>query len=84
MGFLRLKLLTELQIILSNMKSPTIETPKGFGEIDKIYVSELGFLMVKVSYENGTYTTYNFGKHDVNNNMFTNEMLKDKNPELTH
>lgn len=66
------------------MKNPTIETPKGFGEIDKIYVSELGFLMVKVYYENGTYITYNFGKHDVSNNMFTNEMLKDENPELTN
>lgn len=66
------------------MKNPTIETPKGFGDIDKIYVSELGFLMVKVYYENGTYITYNFGKHDVNNNMFTNEMLKDENPELTN
>lgn len=66
------------------MKPPIIETPKGFGKIYKIYVSELGFLMIKVSYENGTYTTYNFGKHDVNNNIFTNKILKDENSELSY
>ena len=66
------------------MKPPIIETPKGFGKIYKIYVSELGFLMVKVSYENGIYTTYNFGKHDVNNNIFTNKILKDENSELSY
>lgn len=52
------------------------QTPKGLGEIDKIYVSELGYLMLKVSFENGTFTTYNLGKHDPENNMFTDKIMK--------
>lgn len=52
------------------------QTPKGLGGIDKIYVSELGFLMLKVSFENGTFTTYNLGKHDPENNMFTNKIME--------
>lgn len=65
------------------MKNPIVETPKGFGEIDNVYLSDLGFLMVKVRYENKTYITYNFGKHDVSDNMFTIKMMGDKNSELT-
>ena len=60
------------------MKSPTIETPKGFGEINKIYVSELGYLMLRIYFENGTFTTYNLGKHDPENNMFTDKIMKDE------
>jgi hypothetical protein len=52
------------------------QTPKGLGEVDKIYVSELGYLMLKVSFENGTFTTYNLGKHDPENNMFTNKIME--------
>lgn len=37
-----------------------IKTPNGFGTLDKIYVSELGFLMVKVYFpDTKTFTTYN-------------------------
>ena len=61
---------------ICEMKNPKINTPKGVGEIEKIYVSELGFLMVRVSYENGTYVSYNLGEHDVDENMFTDK-LKD-------
>ena len=57
-------------------KTVMIQTPKGLGEIDKIYVSELGYLMLKVSFENGTFTTYNLGKHDPENNMFTNKIME--------
>jgi hypothetical protein len=53
-----------------------MQTPKGLGEIDKIYVSELGYLMLKVSFENGTFTTYNLGKHDPENNMFTDKIIE--------
>ena len=63
-------------------KTVMIQTPKGLGEIDKIYVSELGYLMLKVSFENGTFTTYNLGKHDPENNMFTDKIIeyeKEKN-----
>lgn len=58
------------------MKNLLIETPKGNGEIDKIYISELGFLMLRVYFENGTFTTYNLGKHDPNDNMFTNKLME--------
>ena len=39
-----------------------INTPNGVGELTKIYLSELGYLMVKVENENQTLTTYNLGK----------------------
>ena len=58
------------------MRNLLIETPKGNGEIDKIYISELGFLMLRVYFENGTFTTYNLGKHDPNDNMFTNKLME--------
>ena len=66
------------------MEKPFINTPKGVGQVDEIYVSELGFLMIRVYYTNGTYMSYNFGKHDVNNNIFTNKILKDENSELSY
>jgi hypothetical protein len=52
------------------------QTPKGLGEVDKIYVSELGYLMLRVSFENGTFTTYNLGKHNPENNMFTDKIME--------
>ena len=57
---------------------PIIETPKGLGEIEKVYISELGFLMLRIVNLNGTYTTYNLGKHDPSNNIFSKEILKDE------
>ena len=39
--------------------SVLIETPKGLGTVDKIYVSELGYLMLRIYFENSTFTTYN-------------------------
>lgn len=39
-----------------------IKTPKGEGELTKIYLSELGYLMVKVENDDKTFTTYNLGK----------------------
>jgi hypothetical protein len=61
------------------MGSPKIETPKGLGEIEKLYVSELGFLMLKVYYKNGTFITYNLGKHNENDNIFTNQIMEYEN-----
>jgi hypothetical protein len=55
-----------------------INTPNGLGKLEKFYVSELGFLMVKVLYENGTYTGYNLGKHNPEENIFTKEIFKDE------
>ena len=54
------------------------QTPKGLGTVEKIYVSELGYLMLRIYFENGTFTTYNLGKHDPENNMFTNKIMKDE------
>ena len=39
-----------------------INTPNGEGELKNIYMSELGYLMVKVENDNKTFTTYNLGK----------------------
>jgi hypothetical protein len=39
-----------------------INTPKGKGVIEKMYVSELDYVMVKVSNPDKTFTTYNLGK----------------------
>ena len=39
-----------------------INTPNGEGELKNIYMSELGYLMVKVENENKTFTSYNLGK----------------------
>jgi len=61
------------------MGSPKIETPKGLGEIEKLYVSELGYLMLKVYFENGTFITYNLGKHNENDNIFTNQIMEYEN-----
>jgi len=60
------------------MRNLLIDTPKGNGEIDKIYISELGFLMLRVYFKNGTFTTYNLGKHDPNDNMFTNKLTENQ------
>ena len=56
---------------------PLIETPKGLGELEKVYISELGFLMLRIDNLDGTYTTYNLGKHDPSNNIFKKEIIKD-------
>lgn len=65
------------------MNDVLIETPKGVGKLDNIYVSELGFLMVKIAFENGTYTGYNLGKHNPIENIFTKELFKDEFVGLT-
>ena len=57
------------------MDKVKILTPKGTGEIEKIYVSDLGFLMLKIDNLNGTYITYNLGKHNVESNIFTNKIV---------
>lgn len=58
------------------MSSILIETPDGKGEISNIYLSELGFLMLKIYYPNGIFKTYNLGVHDEKNNIFTNKILE--------
>jgi hypothetical protein len=57
------------------MSELSILTPKGYGKVDRIFLSELGFFMLKISFENGTFTTYNLGKHNIDDNIFTNELM---------
>ena len=57
-------------------KTVITQTPKGLGTVEKIYVSELGYLMLRIYFENGTFTTYNLGKHDPENNMFTDKIIE--------
>ena len=48
-----------------------IKTSSGVGYLDKFWVSELGFLMVRVDL-GGRFVTFNLGIHDVDNNIFSN------------
>lgn len=53
----------------------TINTPSGKAEVENVFISELGFLMLKVYLpEQKVWTTYNIGVHDENNNIFTNSI----------
>jgi len=65
-------------MIRSMANKPIINTPSGLGELEKIYISDLGFLMIRIDNMDGSFTTYNLGKHDVENNMFTKEIMKDE------
>ena len=60
------------------MNKVKILTPKGVGEIENTYVSDLGFLMLKINNLDGTYITYNLGKHNIESNIFSNEILEDE------
>ena len=53
-----------------------INTPDGIGELENVYVSELGYLMVKLCFNGKTFITYNLGKHEEDNNIFTNKILE--------
>ena len=57
------------------METPMIKTPKGLAKIENIYISELGYLMLKVCLENGTFVKYNLGKHNSDVNMFTDKIM---------
>ena len=50
-----------------------VKTQKGIGELKNIYVSELGYLMIKIQNEDKSFTTYNLGKKE---NSFTLEDFK--------
>jgi hypothetical protein len=56
--------------------NPIVDTPKGLGELDRIYISELGFLMIKIKLENGCYIGYNLGEYDPTDNIFSKEIYK--------
>lgn len=53
-------------------KNVEINTPNGLGTIDKTWISELGFLMVKVYFKDRKrWISYNLGTHDIMNNIFS-------------
>ena len=60
------------------MKSKVyIETKNGNGYIEEIWVSELGYLMVKVNL-GGRWVSFNLGTHKPDNNIFSNIINNDK------
>lgn len=63
-------------MIKSQKNDLVIQTSKINGKINEIYVSPLDFLMIKLDNLDGTYTTYNLGKYEPNNNIFTNQLNK--------
>jgi hypothetical protein len=56
------------------MNDLIINTPSGEGKVEKLYVSDLGYLMLRIQNRDKTYTTYNMGTHDINDNFFTNSL----------
>lgn len=59
-----------------------ISTPHGEGVIENIWVSELGYLMVKVFYEDEkVYRSFNLSTHDPSNNIFTNAICTSQQPK---
>jgi hypothetical protein len=48
-------------------------------ELQNFYISELGYLMMRLcSTDDNTFLTYNLGKHDPNSNMFLNSIQNEK------
>jgi len=46
-------------------------------EVERFYVSELGYLMMRLYYESEkTYTTYNLGTHNPEENIFKDAIEK--------
>ena len=51
---------------------PTIKTSTGEGTIEQLWISELGYLMLKVYHEKESrWITYNLGTYDPTDNVFT-------------
>ena len=64
------------------MNKVNILTPKGIGVVENVYVSDLGFLMLRIDNIDGTFTTYNLGKHNVEDNLFSNQLMKNEKSEI--
>lgn len=48
-------------------------------ELQNFYISELGYLMMRLfSTDDNRFLTYNLGKHDPNSNMFLNSIQNEK------
>lgn len=54
---------------MNNNQNFKIELDNKIVELDKIYISELGYTMIKINNCDGTSTNYNIGKIDPNSNV---------------
>ena len=51
---------------------PTIKTSSGEGTIEQLWISELGYLMLRFYHENESrWITYNLGTYNPEDNVFT-------------
>ena len=67
----------KIGLFLKGSSKKILQLYPKFGQFDK------WFLMVKIAFENGTYTGYNLGKHNPIENIFTKELFKDEFVGLT-
>lgn len=56
------------------MNDLIIKTPSGEGKVEKLYVSDLGYLMLRINNLDHTYTTYNLGIFDINDNFLSKSL----------
>lgn len=63
-------------IKMNDKTGVTIKTPDGLGIIEGMWISELGFLMLRVYIiDENRWISYNLGIHDTNNNVFNNLVM---------
>lgn len=62
-------------MITNKKETIRIDTKHGIGVIDELWISELGFLMIKINYGN-RWISFNMGKFNEEDNIFTNELKK--------
>jgi hypothetical protein len=61
------------------MKKVILKTPNGDGNLEGFHISDLGYLMVKVSFDDKTFTTYNLGIYDPETTSLSNIILENGN-----
>lgn len=71
---------------MSNNGNFKINLDNRIVELEKIYISELGFTMIKINNLDGTTTNYNVGKIDPSNNVILDLINESKKTikELEH
>lgn len=63
---------------MNNNQNFKIELDNKIVELDKIYISELGYTMIKINNCDGTSTNYNVGKLEPSCNVILDLILKNK------
>ena len=65
--------------MIKNKNKPKIFIEEKEFNVQDFYISELGYLMMRLySEENKTYTTYNLGTHDPAKNIFNEAIEKQR------